>query len=490
MSPSAGNREALGLVASTRLEVLDLYGIPYEVIPAPEEALDHVSTPGGARIYWTAGQEPASWTTLDGIPIFAPVASDDHVERLARTIGEEWEVCTVIRDSNGTPIGSVRRAPDGSVLLPFDPSRAAAALLGEGYLELTSGGGARLAKRVARRSYYRVRPLIPRALQLALRRRFTEVQRRASFPAWPSETALHDLREWFLAVLQDVVGAPLPQIAWWPGDAAWAIVLTHDVERAPGYVFVEELVELELGKGLRSAWYFVPERDYRVDDGLVERLRRRGFEVCVHGLRHDGRDLEPGVFERRLPTMLSYAERWKAIGFRAPSTQRAPELIARLGLDHDSSYSDVARFEPQGGGSCSWLPFFVGGVVELPITMPMDHTLFELLGHADEQTWLEKAAFLRERGGMALMLTHPDYLLAEHARAAYTSFLAHVARDETAWHALPREVSDWWRRRAASRMRRAADGWVVQGPASRARVEVIDRPSPLGHDRPPSRIGR
>lgn len=468
-----------GLVSSARLEALDLYGIPYVVADEPRAELECLSAPGGRAIFWSASDGAAEWSTLEGIPLFAPIVPDEALDVVGRTAGDTWEICAVIRDSAGTRLSSVRRAPDGSVLLPFDPNRAAAALLGEHYLMLTSRGGARMATSLARRAYYRVRPLLPRRAQMALRRRFTDVQRRVTFPAWPTETALHDLREWLLSVVQHVWGAPLPQIGWWPGDARWAMVLTHDVERAGGYELVEELVSVEAGEGLRSAWYFVPERDYRVDDALVTRLRDGGSEVCVHGLRHDGRDLQPGVFEKRLPAMRAYAERWGSVGFRAPSTQRSPEVIAALGCDHDSSYSDVARFEPQGGGSCSWLPFFVGDVVELPITMPMDHTLFQLLGHTDEAIWIEKADFLRDHGGMALILTHPDYLDQVVARSAYAAFLTHVARDETAWHALPRDVSDWWRRRAASRLRRDGDTWVVDGPAPEARLVTVDRPAPF-----------
>lgn len=477
---ASSDETGTGLVSSARLEALDLHGVPYLVIDAPRAELERLSAPGGRAIFWPTGtDEPPSWSVLDGIPLFGPVVADDALDGLGRTIGDAWESCVEIFDQGGTRVSSVRRAPDGSVLLPFDPNRAAAALLGEQYVALTSGGGARLAKSLARRAYYRARPLLPRRTQIALRRRFTDVQQRATFPAWPTETALHDLREWLLAIVQDMWGHPLPQIGWWPGDARWAMVLTHDVERAGGYGLVEQLVSVEASVGLRSAWYFVPERDYRVDDALVARLTEGGSEVCVHGLRHDGRDLQPGVFEKRLPAMRSYAERWGSVGFRAPSTQRSPEVVAALGCDHDSSYSDVARFEPQGGGSCSWLPFFVGDVVELPITMPMDHTLFELLGHTDERVWVEKADFLRDRGGMALMLTHPDYLEDDTTRAAYEAFLAHVARDDTVWHALPREVSDWWRRRAASRLRHDGNTWLVDGPATDARVVSVDRPMPF-----------
>jgi len=480
MSGSPTTEAGLGLVATSRLEALDVYGVPYAVAEAELLELERLLVSDGPSLYWLSLGGAPCWATLEGIPLFAPIAPDDRLDRLARTVGAGWEVCIEIRDRSGAVIGVVRQASDGSVLLPFDPNRAAAALLGEQYLALTSRGRARMAKDLARKTYYRARPFLPRRAQMALRRRFTAVQQRATFPAWPTEPALHDLREWLLALVQHMAGAPLPQIHWWPGDARWAMVLTHDVERAGGYAYVDELAALEAEQGLRAAWYFVPERDYRVDDALVARLRDGGLEVCVHGLHHDGRDLQPGVFERRLPAMQAYAERWGSVGFRSPSTQRSHEAISALGCDHDSSYSDVARFEPQGGGSCSWHPYFIGDVVELPITMPMDHTLFELLGHQDGRIWVEKAAFLRERGGMGMLLTHPDYLRDDATRAVYVAFLAHLAADGSAWHALPREVSDWWRRRAASRIEGEVGRWVVEGPAAGARVVSIDRPAPFG----------
>ena len=64
--------------------------------------------------------------------------------------------------------------------------------------------------------------------------------------------------------------------------------------------------------------------------------------------------------------------------------------------------------------------------------------------------WANKAEFLRDRGGMAMIDTHPDYLIDERIFSAYARFLDRFAEDPTAWQALPREVSAWWRRRAAS----------------------------------------
>ncbi len=48
-------------------------------------------------------------------------------------------------------------------------------------------------------------------------------------------------------------------------------------------------------------------------------------------------------------------------------------------------------------------------MVEFPITLPQDHTLFTILDDADDRLWLHKTTAIRHRRGMALVLTHPDY---------------------------------------------------------------------------------
>jgi peptidoglycan/xylan/chitin deacetylase (PgdA/CDA1 family) len=243
-------------------------------------------------------------------------------------------------------------------------------------------------------------------------------------------------------------------------------VLTHDVETDAGCRDIDLLRSIERERGYRSSWNFVPLR-YHVGEDVVRALKDEGCEVGVHGLRHDGHDLESKrTLDRRLPEIRAYAERWGAVGFRSPATQRHWELMPMLGFDYDSSYTDTDPYEPQPGGCCTYLPYFNQQMVELPITMAQDHTLFAILQNPDADIWLRKAHLLRERRGMMLILTHPDYAHDRRIADGYRQLLDAHQGDDTAWHALPRDVATWWRNRAASTIRGGAEGWRIEGPAA------------------------
>jgi peptidoglycan/xylan/chitin deacetylase (PgdA/CDA1 family) len=276
---------------------------------------------------------------------------------------------------------------------------------------------------------------------------------------------LHDLYDVLLGLFAELTQLPLPYLEFWPAPYKWALVLTHDVETHDGYLELDRLRRIEVERGLRSAWNFVPRR-YGVDDRVVRELTAEGHEVGVHGLYHDGRDLASRrVVEGRLPEMRAFAQRWNAVGFRSPALRRSADLMPLLGFDYDSSYPDTDPHGPDGGGCCSWLPYMIEDLVELPVTLPQDHTLFEIL-RTDSTAWHEKTRYLRDRGGMALLVTHPDYMLDTGRLRAYDEFLRAFATDDTAWKALPREVSAWWRRRSASRLVLDHGRWTVAGEAA------------------------
>jgi hypothetical protein len=457
--------------ASEQFVLLDYFRSPYAVEPGGAGPLESVRSDetGRALLYPCNAGQPRPWR-FGKIRLFVGAAGE---EELRGRLGDGWRQAERLEVADGSATTTVWRSDRGDVALPFDPNEAITSFWSESYQdERVSAGG--LLKATLRTAYYRARPLLPRRAQIALRRGFSHVQARSDFPRWPVETSLHDLYDWLFAELRGIAGAAIPTIAPWPEGRRWALVLTHDVETAAGAANVGLLRGLEEERGFRSSWNFVPHR-YEVADELLRDLDEDGFEIGVHGLKHDGRDLESlSTLEQRLPEIRRYAERWRATGFRSPATHRRWEWMPLLGFDYDTSYPDTDPYEPQAGGCCTWLPFFNDDLVELPITLPQDYTLFTILRVEDERPWLEKATFLRDRGGMALMITHPDYMLGQRYLDVYARLLDELGDDETLWRALPRDVSAWWRRRAASSVRRDGTGWVVEGPAA-GDAAVVER---------------
>lgn len=402
---------------------------------------------------------------LGSIPIFGHLLPDDLCRSWLAETGIRWARSTPIRDRRGVQIAARWEGSDGSIFLPYDPGELIRNYWSEAYRDPVGRSLAPAVKRAAVAAYYRARPLLPRDAQISMRRAFSHVQARVRFPRWPVETALHELYAMLFDDLTHIAGEPVPFLSPWPNGRMWALVLTHDVETAAGYGKLHVLRDMELDAGHRSSWNFVPKR-YVTDDALVDELTREGFEVGIHGLYHDGRDLETmATLQERLPAIRRYADRWQAVGFRAPSTYRVWEWMPLLGFEYDTSYPDTDPFQPQSGGCCSLLPYFNQDTVELPITLPQDHTIFEILNKPDASLWIEKAEHIRDQGGMALVLTHPDYL-DERLLTAYRLLLGRFGDDPTVWRALPRDVNAWWRRRAASRIEPTANGWHVVGPAA------------------------
>jgi hypothetical protein len=470
--------------SSRALTLLDHFRTPYEIVPRLGRAgLEELrASADGPALIWPAdcqGLRPTATSVVaaDGatqIPVFARVVPDSVIEPVLSEQGGGWRRDVTLAGPDGTAIASIWRGQDGSVMLPFDPDEVVLNYWSERYTQIGSGAKARGVKRALASLYYRVRPLLPRRLQIWMRRHFARVQVRSPFPRWPAETGLHDFFDFMFAILEGIAGEPIPSIAPWPGGHSWAIVLTHDVEQAEGLAALDPVLELERSHGVRSSWNLVPRR-YAVDPERLRALVADGFEVGVHGLHHDGRDLESfATWQARLPGIHDAATRWGAVGFRSPALHRHWDWMQVLDFDYDSSYPDTDPFEPQDGGCCTWLPFFNGGIVELPLTLAQDHTLFVILRHEDETAWVEKAEFLRERGGMALIDTHPDYLIDPRILRAYACFLERFASDDGAWRALPHEVSAWWRRRAATSLKRDGDGWRLVGPgAGEGRVAFL-----------------
>ena len=303
----------------------------------------------------------------------------------------------------------------------------------------------------AQRMYYAVKPAVPRRLSHALRRVYGAHRASALQLQWPIEPRYVQYQfETISQLLRITRRASVPFLNFWPAGRRYAFVLTHDVETGEGQRFVRAVADLESALGFRSSFNFVPER-YRLDRGLMDELRAKGFEVGVHGLRHDGKlFFHRQEFMRQASRINDYIREFDAVGFRAPLTQRQPEWMQMLDIEYDSSFFDTDPFEPITGGAMSVWPYRLGHFVELPYTLVQDHTLATILREATPRLWLDKVDFVREVHGMALLCTHPDYLQDPRTWRVYSEFL-HVMRErDDYYHALPRDVARWWRARSAA----------------------------------------
>jgi hypothetical protein len=375
---------------------------------------------------------------------------------------DEWQVFsaeTVAKQTSGRTVARFRLDNGDEALLSHDPSSGRVyapfdlAAAYEAYVSETSAAATRRRKLSARElnAFYRVKRFIPRPLQLGIRRLFVRWQGLPGFPAWPLDRSVVRLLHLYAFCVLLAQGKSEAPFRWfWPGGHRAALTLTHDVEGEEGLRLALDLADLEEEFGFRSS--FNLGGWYRVDPGLVRDLTGRGFEIGVHGLRHD-RSLfaTRASFEAQQPPLHELIERLGAVGFRSPATHRIFKWIGELPVDYDCSISHSDPFEPQPGGCCSLWPFFVGPVVELPYTLPQDHTLFTLLGHRTPDVWLEQAARIETEHGLIECLTHPDrgYLGNARNRAMYAEFLGAMAERHSLWKALPRDVAAWWRSRDA-----------------------------------------
>jgi peptidoglycan/xylan/chitin deacetylase (PgdA/CDA1 family) len=317
----------------------------------------------------------------------------------------------------------------------------------------------------ALKAYYRVKKLIPERVRHAINSAAIRARNRMEFPHWPCESALTDFwRDWLRNAMEAMQISDGWHIGFWPRGAACCVVLTHDVESPLGFGRMRQMADLEEKYGFRSAWN-LPLAQYPIDWQVVEELRARGFEFGAHGLSHDGRLFRSYQdFSELAPAIERISREHGLRGFRAPSTLRRAEWIASMDFEYDGSFSDTDPYEPQPGGTCSVFPFHLAQMIELPYTLPQDHTLIHLLHRNLLPTWATKAQWIASLGGLILLLVHPDYSGSEPYLSEYEEMLKRLAAMESAWRALPGEAASWWRRRSQMELHVVGDRPVISGP--------------------------
>jgi hypothetical protein len=365
----------------------------------------------------------------------------------------------------------------GSVHLPFDLNEVVTNLRCERYVAALSGKNRKLADADwIRRAYYLVRKFMPISVRKHLQRAHLADWERIPFPKWPVDCSVDVLFEKTIAMaVQARAGEPVPFVWFWPDGHDSCMIMTHDVEQAAGRDFCPTLMEMVESVGLRSSFQVIPEERYQVPPDFLHEIRRRGHEVNIHDLNHDGHLYrERTEFLRKAARIAEYARQFGAEGFRSAILYRNPEWYEALEFLYDMSVPNVAHLDPQRGGCCTVMPYFIGHVLELPLTTTQDYSLFHILNNFSLALWEEQIGIIRKHHGLISFNIHPDYVEEQRASDLYQRLLVRLAsiRDEhRVWAALPRDVNRWWRLRSKMEVARTGYGWKVVGEGSeRARI--------------------
>lgn len=361
--------------------------------------------------------------------------------------------------------------PEQSDHLPFSPREIVENLSQEKYVGNGAGPTAKLIRTMIRRTYYGMRPYFPLAFRSQLQKFYLRNWQQITFPKWPVDTSIDDFLKRLLAIRMKALGIQsLPFIWFWPKAASSCVLMTHDVEEEVGRDFCSTLMDINDSFGIAASFQVVPEERYEVPSSYLREIKDRDFEVNVQDLNHDGRlywSLDE--FKRRVKRINQYGREWDARGFRAGILYRNPDWFRFLEFDYEMSVPNVAHLDPQRGGCCTVMPYFVGDILELPVTTSQDHTIFHILKTYSLDLWKQQIEIILRHNGMISFIVHPDYIIEERARSAYKELLAELDKlrqERNLWIAHPNSVNRWWRNRSEMTLRQDGEKWVIEGPDS------------------------
>ena len=121
-----------------------------------------------------------------------------------------------------------------------------------------------LSKLIKTKHFHFLKPIIPRKMQILLRRRLINFFLHSHRDVWP---------------IDPKSSGPPEDWTGWPENKKFALILTHDIDTQAGHDNCHFMAEVEKRLGFRSSFNFVAE-DYQISNELinslkVERLRNR-----------------------------------------------------------------------------------------------------------------------------------------------------------------------------------------------------------------------
>jgi len=257
--------------------------------------------------------------------------------------------------------------------------------------------------------------------------KFRQVRQWAKFPCWPLDLSADFLAD--LAGLDNRVSV----------RGRTPVLLTHDLDSAEGVTnFLKHFTDLEERAGARSHNFVVP-CGYPLDAAKLREIVARGHKIGVHGYDHSNKTpfADGQTRKERLDSGLRALQPFQAEGYRAPSLLRTETLLQNLAGRYrfDSSIPTSGGLFPIPNNGCaSARPFLIGGLWELPLSLPRDGSL-RFLGYSPAQIlqlWKEGSLKISQSGGIVVLLTHCERRFSGNPKMLriYEEFLEFVAASE------------------------------------------------------------
>ncbi len=238
----------------------------------------------------------------------------------------------------------------------------------------------------------------------------------------------------------------------WNGKKS-VICLSHDIDYSDCWNFLPELSDIERSYGLRSTINVLTHGDYRIKHSLLNDLVNEGFEIGLHGKRHDialayrkktdiRRAIHQSLEKLSLPVK----------GFRSPALSMSVQLLEVLeesGFSYDSS---VPLLNPYGASTefCYPFRFPKQAITEIPLGI-QDDILFRALRLSDDaalsvsRQYIEKTMRL---GGIMVINTHPGII--KHHQPYYKNLLSYMLELPDCWICTLEKLMEFTHKKGAS----------------------------------------
>jgi len=264
---------------------------------------------------------------------------------------------------------------------------------------------------------------------------------------------LDALRFILVTAIENLLDEKLQRKTW--NGKKYACTLTHDIDTRNGLQKARGVKKLEEKYDAPSAWY-IPSKQYELNHEIVEELANYG-EVGSHSTRHNGKlaQLPKQKLVERLREAKQTLEKiinCSVEGFRAPLLQHNCGIIRALEEARYTYDTSIPTWEPKhpytmkpsGIGTVNSVK--MGKIVEIPISLPQDHQMTNVLGLTSKQTveaWMKMKEAIKDIGGICTVLVHPSYELGDSKNlGTYEDLINNLVTDYDAWVTVPTGIAN------------------------------------------------